>query len=51
MTREEAIYIQQGELIAELKKENERLKLENEYLKHQQNGTKAKQLGAKKQIN
>ncbi|WP_270633492.1 hypothetical protein [Parabacteroides goldsteinii] len=51
MTREEAIHIQQIELIADLQKENERLKQENESLKKQQNGTKAKQPGAKKQVN
>lgn len=51
MTREEAIHIQQSELIVELQKENKRLKQENESLKKQQNGTKAKQPGAKKQVN
>lgn len=51
MTREEAIYIQQIELIADLQKENEKLKRENESLKRQQDGTKTKGTGAKKQFN
>lgn len=51
MTREEAAFIQQSEIIAWLQEENESLKKENESLKQLLHGTKTKGTGVKKQVN